>query len=212
LEAEIKNIKEAMFSTAGFRNFVKALLYGIALAASIVLTEYLVENYVKAIIEYKAYLIAIEVLAFGYLIVENLAWGMYKRFKVAVGRGVAAVIRIVTRISGYAVIIASLTSVFNTNPSAALTVGSFAGLVVGFAFQAVLGNAIAGIFLAVSRPFAIGDRIAVKGIKGVVQDIGIMHTIIDTGEDIVLVPSSIIVKEIITKKKRIKEEPKEANE
>lgn len=201
MNKELNEVAEVVLSKAGLRNFIMALVYGIVLVSSITLTDYLIENYARAIIEYKSYLIAIEVLFLGYLIVENLAWGLYKRFEQAAGKGVAAVIKIVTRISGYAVIIASLTSVFNTNPSAALTVGSFAGLVVGFAFQTVLGNAIAGIFLAISRPFSVGDEVKVKGVKGKVQDIGIMHTVIDTGEDIVLIPSSIVVKEIIAKKK-----------
>ncbi|MDI6806924.1 MAG: mechanosensitive ion channel [Candidatus Aenigmarchaeota archaeon] len=185
---------------AGLGNFIKAAIFAALLVVLIGLTEYALQTYLKFLAEYKPYLTAGELVVIGYLIVENIGWGLYKRFEI-VSKGTASIIRTITRVAGYGIILSSLTSVFNVNPAAALTIGSFSGLVIGFAFQNVLGNAIAGIFIVITRPFKIGDMVEIKGIKGRVHEIGVMRTTIDTGEEYVLIPSSSVVAEIIKRRK-----------
>ena len=53
---------------------------------------------------------------------------------------------------------------------------------VGFAFQNILQNFLAGILLLVSEPFEIGDFISVTGMEGTVDDIEARATIIRTKE------------------------------
>jgi len=57
-----------------------------------------------------------------------------------------------------------------------LTVGGLTSLVVGLAFQDLLRNVLAGIFLLVERPFRIGDLITVGDQSGVVQNIQLRTT------------------------------------
>jgi len=44
--------------------------------------------------------------------------------------------------------------------------GSFLGMVMGFASQQVLGRAIAGLFLLIARPFKVGDDVVIAGEDG----------------------------------------------
>jgi hypothetical protein len=60
-----------------------------------------------------------------------------------------------------------------------LGIGSVA---IGFAFQNILQNFLAGILLLLSQPFEIGDLISVSGIEGTVEDIEARATIIRTKE------------------------------
>jgi small-conductance mechanosensitive channel len=50
------------------------------------------------------------------------------------------------------------------------------GLVIGFASQRVLGNAVAGILIALSQPLRLGDHVEVEGQHGVVEEIGLTYT------------------------------------
>jgi len=54
--------------------------------------------------------------------------------------------------------------------------------VVGFATQTVLTHAVAGTFLAVSRPFKCGDLMTVAKQTGTVIGIRIMHTVLESRE------------------------------
>lgn len=75
-----------------------------------------------------------------------------------------------------------------------VALGGFLGIVIGFASQQVLGQAIAGLFLLIARPFKIGDYVVIAGEQGTVEDISAMFTIVrkDDGS-IALVPSGMIV-------------------
>ena len=56
------------------------------------------------------------------------------------------------------------------------------GLVIGFASQRTIGNAVAGILIAVTQPLRLGDEVEVQGTKGVVEEIGLTYTFIRTGD------------------------------
>ena len=62
------------------------------------------------------------------------------------------------------------------------------GLVLGFASQRTIGNAVAGILIAVTQPLRLGDEVEVEGIRGVVEEIGLTYTWIRTpdGERLVV--------------------------
>jgi small-conductance mechanosensitive channel len=63
-----------------------------------------------------------------------------------------------------------------------LTFGGLASLAIGLAFQDVLRNVLAGIWLLVERPFRIGDLISVSDMAGVVQNITLRTTSLRTGD------------------------------
>src|ERR671932_935689 len=52
------------------------------------------------------------------------------------------------------------------------------GIVVGFASQRTLGNFIAGLLIALTQPFRLGDEVVVEGSRGVVEEIGLTYTFI----------------------------------
>ena len=64
---------------------------------------------------------------------------------------------------------------------------------VGFAFQNILQNFLAGILLLLQEPFRLGDFISVTGIEGNVSDIQARATIVTTreGRD-VIIPNAVI--------------------
>ena len=114
---------------------------------------------------------------------------------------VARTLRVITRLVGYGLIFSFLVSVLTDNAAAALTMGSFAGLVAGFASQTVMGHLVAGIFLALFRPIAIGDNVTIGRNSGIVADITLMHVVLDTDEEQSLIPSSTVVSTVLVKHK-----------
>ena len=62
------------------------------------------------------------------------------------------------------------------------------GLALGFAFQDLAANFIAGVFMAIRKPFVLGDIIESNGFVGVVKEISLRSSVIRTfqGQKIVL--------------------------
>ena len=72
-------------------------------------------------------------------------------------------------------------------------------IVVGFAFKDIGENFLAGIILALKRPFEIGDIIEIQGVKGTVKDLDLRLTHLRNveGKDIYIPNSSIIKNTLI---------------
>lgn len=70
-------------------------------------------------------------------------------------------------------------------------------IAVGFASQQSLGNIISGFFIVLSKPYKINDRITFSdGLVGIVEDIGLRHTVIRNFENQrIIIPNSIISNE-----------------
>ncbi|HID27692.1 MAG TPA: mechanosensitive ion channel family protein [Methanosarcinales archaeon] len=74
----------------------------------------------------------------------------------------------------------------------------FAAIVIGLAAQSALSNIISGIFLAIFRPFRVGDVVTIKDEYGKVTDITLRHTVITTWENKrLIIPNSVISDETI---------------
>jgi len=56
-------------------------------------------------------------------------------------------------------------------------------LVIGFASQRVIGNAVAGIMIAFTQPLRLGDDVEVEDARGVVEEIGLNYTWLRTSDD-----------------------------
>jgi len=70
--------------------------------------------------------------------------------------------------------------------------------IVGLAAQHTLGNLVAGVQLAVSQPFRIGDRISFDEKDGRVTDITLSYTYIDPGDGTsVVIPNQLLVEGIV---------------
>jgi len=109
---------------------------------------------------------------------------------------------------GIAILLVIVTSILSAGPWTALTVGSFGGLVVGFATQTVLSHFVAGIFIILTRPFRFGDMITIAGQTGIVKEMKIMHLILETkdGSTEILIPNGMVFTQIILRRKIVVEE------
>jgi small conductance mechanosensitive channel len=71
-----------------------------------------------------------------------------------------------------------------------LGIGSVA---IGFAFQNILQNFLAGILLLVNEPFQLGDLISVTGIEGNVDEIQARATVVSTKDGRqVVIPNAVL--------------------
>ena len=71
-----------------------------------------------------------------------------------------------------------------------LGIGSVA---IGFAFQNILQNFLAGILILIHEPFKLGDFISVSGLEGVVEDIQTRATVISTADGHrVVIPNALL--------------------
>ena len=58
------------------------------------------------------------------------------------------------------------------------------GVAIGMAWSGLLANFAAGVFMVVLRPFKVGDFVTAGGVTGVVHEIGLFVTHIDTPDNI----------------------------
>jgi len=64
------------------------------------------------------------------------------------------------------------------NTSGLLVAGGVTGIVIGFASQSIVGNLISGLFIMAERPIKIGSQVEIENVRGFVEDIGVMSTIL----------------------------------
>ena len=91
-----------------------------------------------------------------------------------------------------AVIIAAL-DVVGIETTAVIAVLGAAGLAIGLALQGTLSHIAAGIMLLAFRPFRVGDHIELAAFQGVVKEITLFVTTLDTPEGVhTIVPNGLI--------------------
>ena len=66
-------------------------------------------------------------------------------------------------------------SYLSQKATVAASIGAMSALVIGFASQNLLGNMVAGMYIALTMPFKIGGIITVFGNTGKVHDIGLLN-------------------------------------
>jgi small-conductance mechanosensitive channel len=125
-------------------------------------------------------------------------------------------ISLLLQVVGFSVILLMVISITGTNLVGALVGAGFFGLVVGLAAQAVLSNLFSGLMLVASRPFKIGDRIALitwqygkfppslshgwlePSYTGQVKEITLIYTKILTDSNaLVKVPNGLVTQSLI---------------
>ncbi len=93
------------------------------------------------------------------------------------------VVSFLAKVAKYAVWVLALPvalEIFGIETTSFVTAIGAAGLAIGLAMQGALSNIAAGIMLLVLRPFKIGDWVELDDEFGIVRDIGIFYTLIDT--------------------------------
>jgi small conductance mechanosensitive channel len=79
------------------------------------------------------------------------------------------------------IVIFSLLGIETTSFAALLAA---AGVAIGAAWAGLLAHFAAGVFLVFLRPFKVGDVVTVGGITGVVREIGLFSTALDTADNV----------------------------
>ncbi|MEE6210517.1 mechanosensitive ion channel family protein [Salarchaeum sp. III] len=93
--------------------------------------------------------------------------------------------------------------VWNVNLSGLLIGAGFAGIVFGMAARQTLGAVIAGFVLMFARPFEIGDWVKIGDNDGIVTDITIVNTRIQTFDgEYVMLPNDYVGSEEVVNRSR----------
>ncbi|MFO7565584.1 MAG: mechanosensitive ion channel [Enhygromyxa sp.] len=73
------------------------------------------------------------------------------------------------------------------------------GLALGFAFQDIAANFMAGVIMGFRQPLHIGDLVEVKGVTGTVRELNLRATIIETFQgQLALVPNKEVLQNVLT--------------
>lgn len=92
----------------------------------------------------------------------------------------------VTKILILVIVVMAVLGQFGVQTASLVAVLGALGLAVGLAWQGVLADFAAGIMLLVMRPFKVGDAVDIAGTSGVVQEIGIVVTKLNTFDNIAM--------------------------
>jgi small-conductance mechanosensitive channel len=104
-----------------------------------------------------------------------------------------------TQVTLYAVVGLVVISLFAQDLGSLLVGAGFLGIVVGMAARQTLGAVLAGFVLMFSRPFEIGDWVEVGDQEGIVTDITIVNTRLQTFDgEMVVLPNDEISAQPIT--------------
>jgi|SRR5215212_2669560 small conductance mechanosensitive channel len=184
-DESIKNTKRTVLK--------KIFILGIILTTSLVISTLLLKPLIPT--EYLVYFQVVQVAIVGYFIIEIISDTAYNIATAAKqsnqsARSIRSIIRILSAI----VIAAILVSYVSQNPTIAASIGTITGIVVGFAAQNLIGNMISGMYLAITRPFKIGDNITIFGNTGTVTDIELLYCVLLMKDgDTVRAPSSLLL-------------------
>lgn len=91
------------------------------------------------------------------------------------------------------ILLASIIAFPNLNVEDAVAFLGFGSVAIGFAFQDIFKNFLAGILLLIQEPFSLGDQIVVGEYEGTVAEIAIRSTQIRTYQgELVVMPNSVV--------------------
>jgi small-conductance mechanosensitive channel len=167
------------------------------------ITTYVLRPVVDTI--YLRYLQVAEVALVGFIAIHIISKISYS-LSLGYSEQTAKSIRSLIRVAGAIIVIAFGISYLSQDPIVAASLSTISGLVIGFAASNLIGNVIAGIYLAITRPFRIGDRIKVFSEEVSVSDIGLIYTrfLLDNGDEMLASNSSMVTTNIILRKKERK--------
>ena len=182
---------------------VLAAVLGAVLAATAYLLQPLFPD------EYILYFHVAEVAVAGFFIIQILSSISYSLALVH-SEQTAKSMKSLVRIAGAIIVIAFIISYLSQDPVIAASISTIAGLVIGFSSMNIISNVIAGMYLAIARPFRIDYRIKVFGEVGVVQDIGMLYTrlALENGDEMIASNSSMVTTSVVLKKETEEAETK----
>ncbi len=197
---------EISYSLSNTQAKRKALKDIIVIGGIVLLTWYFTAYVLSPMIPPWAmtYIRIAEILIIGYFFVEIVSNLVFRLTSTYFGE-TAHSIKIFMRIAIAIVIAAIIISYLSKDPFVAASITTITGLVIGFASQSLIGNLIAGLYLASTRPFKVGDNITVFGNTGLIYEIGLLYSrlLSDTGDIIIASNNSLVSATIKIHKKEI---------
>ncbi|WP_227354711.1 mechanosensitive ion channel family protein [Haladaptatus salinisoli] len=109
----------------------------------------------------------------------------------------------VAQLSVYVVGFTAVLGIWKVDLTGLLVGAGFLGIVVGMAARQTLGSLLAGFMLMFARPFEIGDWVEIEDREGIVTDISIVNTRIQTFDgEYVMIPNDVVGGSTITNRSR----------
>ncbi|KUO89696.1 MAG: small-conductance mechanosensitive channel-like protein [Caldivirga sp. CIS_19] len=172
---------------------VKLVIYIVVYVVVTAVVQLLITRFIPSVKSYQVYINVLLALAFGYLIVSAFANVIYWAMRFRYDHPTARAMRNVFLLIGIGALIAGIAGAIGGGV-AGVAVGGFLGIVIGFSVQQVLGQAVAGLFLLLARPFKISDHVNLLGEDGIVNDVAILFTeVIKSDGTKVLIPNNSII-------------------
>jgi small-conductance mechanosensitive channel len=142
---------------------------------------------------------AVAFLVFGIIATIGLSGQARSALEPRMGTAHAAIVRYaLLLVGGFTTLVVTLV-LFGVPVGQLITASALTSVFIGIAAQQALSNIFAGMVLLLSHPFNVGDAIqlrsgAINGpVEGVVTEIGISYTRLDTGASVMSVPNSQVL-------------------
>jgi len=180
---------------------ISGAILGIALI--LVTLEISRRNITSFIGTQEKYIISIEAAILAIFLVEILARIISYSVSSTEITNYGVRLRLTVRVVGYLVAVVSVISILASNPTLAISVGAIMGVIIAFATQNIIGNIMAAVLILNTHMVLVGEEITVSGIKGIITDINLNHTIISVNDDIIFIPNSVMMSTAVQRKKRI---------
>lgn len=173
------------------RSLFKTLAIMIIVVAVVVIASILIEQFLEQ--RYRPFLGIAVVAIIGYFVINSLA-NVFYRLSYDALKNNAETVRILIKIIGAIIVISIIISYLSQDPLIAASIGTITAIVIGFASQNILGNLIAGLYLAITRPFRIGEKVTVFGNTGIIYEIGLLYSRLRSEEgDLILAPNTQMI-------------------
>jgi len=144
--------------------------------------------------------VAVAIVAVGWFLGRGVRWTIRARL---LRHRTPSFAKVISKLTSWILVIVSVLLALAVTFPSVKPVDLLAGLgffsvAVGFAFQDILENSLAGVLLLFRQPFRSGDQIAVVGQSGTVVEINIRETRLTTfdGES-VIIPNRDVYKNVI---------------
>jgi small conductance mechanosensitive channel len=114
----------------------------------------------------------------GTIIVERILRNLISKYstRINLDKHAENILRLSARVLVYSIGIVSILQYLGIGVEWFLGVSALTGAAIGFASTQTLGNFLAGLYLMISKPFAIKDYVKIGDIEGSVEEITINYT------------------------------------
>ena len=135
----------------------------------------------------------------GWLLARTVARGIAPALFRRMEPGTAGTVGFLIRLGTIVVVVVAALRIAGVKPETLAVGGAFTAVVLGLAAQQTLAHVFAGLVLLTTRPFAVGDRVKLRGgsmageVEGIVGSLGLFYTTLISGGDRTMIPNNVIM-------------------